>query len=869
MRIHSLKIQGFGPFKDQQTIDFDALSEDRIFMLEGPTGAGKSSIIDAIVYGLYGKTAHEAATKDGPSGDRIRSDYCEAGDETKVTLEFTTGGSRYRVTRVAAYDAPKKNGTGTTPINAKATLDFINPVREAITQVREVNMRIKDELGMDHEQFSQMVVLPQGDFASFLHATTEKRREVLESIFKTYFFDKIKDLLDLKSKDVQGKLLQFEASLNHHLQNLKNEWRIDLGEYNFSRLNEIVLDKNLDQKAKSKALSETVAFLRPDGKADLAAQKVLEKDLEPLATSLVNLESAHEKITEKAELEEELAELSDRESEIKEFEAQLKLFSKVAPLQAHLDAVVTAGQDMEDALENIDEEYQDLDAATVKARIKELNTGMPAVAKKAAQAEEASTKVEELEEKLADAQEIEEAIKSLPKLKKEYDRFEAAFKKANEVLKEYRKKQNEGAVAEAAKLLKKGQPCPVCGSKEHPRAAKPGTFDVERLEKLELDRENADFDRSTAKSEYDDAKKLSTKKFRPSVDLKKEIATLSKLANNADEIIEIHEAAQEELKALNDSQEFFIAYEAAERTLTTAQKKIDLDIAKFKITEEELVEILEIDDEEISAELSEFKERVNAIKALLAQDDFKKLPNADILDEQVDKLRSSISEIEGRLKDVNARIALQESTNERIDVAANGILETLKAETELRAGSEATLKLKDWVGGKNTAGLSLTNFVLQERLEMILEYASRHLRRMSNGKYTFKLFEDRQGRNQKAGLGITILDSFAGKERPAETLSGGETFYASLALALGLVEVVKADNGGIELGTLFIDEGFGSLSDDTLEEVLDVLEDLRAERIIGIISHVEGMKTQIPIRLEVRPTTEGPSNVRVAVAGMK
>jgi exonuclease SbcC len=140
---------------------------------------------------------------------------------------------------------------------------------------------------------------------------------------------------------------------------------------------------------------------------------------------------------------------------------------------------------------------------------------------------------------------------------------------------------------------------------------------------------------------------------------------------------------------------------------------------------------------------------------------------------------------------------------------------------------------------------------------------------MSNGKYTFRLFEEKQGRTQKAGLGITILDSFAGKERPAETLSGGETFYASLALALGLVEVVKAANGGIELGTLFIDEGFGSLSDDTLEEVLDVLEDLRAERIIGIISHVEGMKTQIPIRLEVRPSDQGPSNVRVAVAGMR
>jgi exonuclease SbcC len=112
------------------------------------------------------------------------------------------------------------------------------------------------------------------------------------------------------------------------------------------------------------------------------------------------------------------------------------------------------------------------------------------------------------------------------------------------------------------------------------------------------------------------------------------------------------------------------------------------------------------------------------------------------------------------------------------------------------------------------------------------------------------------------------MDYFAGKERPAETLSGGETFYASLALALGLVEVVKGDNGGIELGTLFIDEGFGSLSDDTLEEVLDVLEDLREQRVIGIISHVEGMKTQIPMRLEVRPTEAGPSTVKMAIGNI-
>lgn len=869
MKLHSLKIQGFGPFRDLQTIDFDALSQDQIFMLEGPTGAGKSSIIDAIVYGLYGKTAHEAATKDGPSGDRVRSDYCEAGDETKVTLEFTTGGNRYRVTRVAAYYAPKKNGTGTTPVNAKVTLDFISPVREAITQVREVNMRIKDELGMDHEQFSQMVVLPQGDFASFLHATSEKRRDVLESIFKTYFFDALKDLLESKSNDIQNELQQFEVSLKHHLQNLSNEWRVELGEYDFSRLNEIVLDKNLDQNAKSNALLEGVSFLRPDGKADLAMRAALEKELAPLAKSLVNLESSHKKISERAGLEEELKTLTNRESEISELESQLKLFTKVSPLQAQFDSIKTATQEMDDALENIDEDYQDLTSAAVKARIKELNSNMPALAKKADQAEEASAKIKELEEKLENAQEIEEAIKNLPKLQKDYDRFEAAFKKSSEALNAYRKKQHEGAVAEAAKLLKKGQPCPVCGSKEHPHAATPGTFDIEHLENLELAKEKADSDRITARSEFENAERLAAKKVTPSAELKKEIAKFSKLVDDADEIIENHDSAKEELTTLNDSQEFFIAYETAERALKTAQKMVNDALIKFKITEEELIAILEIDNEKIVSLVSEHRERITSIRTLLAQDDFTKLPQADLLEREIEKLRNSISGISGRLLDVNSRIAVQESTNERINLASDGILETLNAEAELRSNSDATLKLKDWVSGKNKAGLSLTNFVLQERLEMILEYASRHLRRMSNGKYTFKLFEEKQGRTQKAGLGITILDSYAGKERPAETLSGGETFYASLALALGLVEVVKADNGGIELGTLFIDEGFGSLSDDTLEEVIDVLEDLRAERVIGIISHVEGMKNQIPIRLEVRPTDEGPSNVRMAVAGMK
>jgi len=282
MRIHNLTIQGFGPFKDKQEIDFDALSQDKIFMLEGPTGAGKSSIIDAIVFALYGVTAHEAATKSGPAGQRVRSDYCEAGDETKVCIEFSTGGARYKVTRTAAYDAPKKSGEGTTPVNAKAILEFIDPPHEAIHQVKEVSLRIKEELRLDNEQFSQMVVLPQGDFASFLHASTEKRREVLESIFKIFFYDKIKGQLDVRAKEFQGLLAQQSQEINHHVRNLEKEWVESYGELDFKRLEALLNDKNEARETQDLELQSAIDLLRPNNEKQTQEREAIEKVLNPL-----------------------------------------------------------------------------------------------------------------------------------------------------------------------------------------------------------------------------------------------------------------------------------------------------------------------------------------------------------------------------------------------------------------------------------------------------------------------------------------------------------------------------------------------------------------------------------------------------------
>jgi len=870
MRIHHLTIQGFGPFKDKQEIDFDALSQDKIFMLEGPTGAGKSSIIDAIVFSLYGVTAHEAATKSGPAGQRVRSDYCEVGDETKVCIEFSTGGARYKVTRTAAYDAPKKRGEGTTPVNERAILEFIDPPHDAINQVREVSLRINEELRMDNEQFSQMVVLPQGDFASFLHASTEKRREVLEKIFKTFFYDKIKSQLDLRAKEFQGLLAQQGQEINHHVRNLEKEWVESKGDLDFKRLEALLNDKNEARDAQNLELQAAIDLLRPNSEKQIQERDSVEKFLNPLKAELALLEDSQEKIKAKSDLSKELDGLNARADEMALKESQLLIRQKASGLQTLLESRDSADNAMEEALEQIDEDYAEMTSTDVRARIKELNVKVPVLSRKKDAAQKAEQELDDLETLLDESLDNELKIKSLSTLTSKVSAAEKKLEGAKKKVKEYRALEKESYIGLAAKKLKKGQPCPVCGSAEHPNPVKGQSgFDQDELDRLEEIVVEVENDLSELKYELKDATAASKKKFKPSIELKATKKKLEKSASDAEEIVSEYEEAQGELNDLNEYLPHFSDYESAEKSRIASDTKIQAEIKRLKIEDEDsLLKILKIDEDALRAAVSTYTGRIKEINALLAQPDFKKLPESAELEEKIATLAEKVSAMDAELSLINDQLAVVERINESLRIAQTGITTAMDEIAELRETGDPYLKLQGWVDGTNPAGLSLTNFVLQERLEMILEYASRHLRRMSNGKYEFRLHEDRQGRAKKAGLGITIMDYFAGKERPAETLSGGETFYASLALALGLVEVVKGDNGGIELGTLFIDEGFGSLSDDTLEEVLDVLEDLREQRVIGIISHVEGMKTQIPMRLEVRPTEAGPSTVKMAIGNI-
>jgi len=558
-------------------------------------------------------------------------------------------------------------------------------------------------------------------------------------------------------------------------------------------------DKNEARDAQNLELQAAIDLLRPNSEKQIQERDAVEKVLNPLKAELALLEDSQEKIKAKTDLSKELDGLNARADEMALKESQLLIRQKASGLQTLLESRDSADDAMEEALEQIDEDYAEMTSAEVKARIKELNLKVPALSKKADAAQKAESDLEDLEVLLEESIDNEIKIKSLPGLVTKVSALEKKLEGGKKKVKEYRALEKESYIGLAAKKLKKGQPCPVCGSAEHPNPVKgQSSFDQDELDRLEDIVAEVESELSELKYELKDATAASKRKFKPSTELKATKKKLEKSASDADDIQSEYEDAQQELSDLNDCLQHFIDYESAEKSKATSETKIESEMKRLKIEDEgTLIEILAIDEDSLRAAVSAYTGRIKEINALLAQPDFKKLPESAELEEKIATLAEKVSVLD--------------------------------------------------------AELSLIN---------------RHLRRMSNGKYEFRLHEDRQGRAKKAGLGITIMDYFAGKERPAETLSGGETFYASLALALGLVEVVKGDNGGIELGTLFIDEGFGSLSDDTLEEVLDVLEDLREQRVIGIISHVEGMKTQIPMRLEVRPTEAGPSTVKMAIGNI-
>jgi DNA repair protein SbcC/Rad50 len=976
MRIERLSITGFGPFRETQVIDFAKYNND-LFLITGKTGAGKSSILDAICFAYFGDIPRYEQSVSG-----LRSDYCGPDEPTEVVLEFSLGTERYRIRRVPEYERSslRKSG-GTTKQTHQATLERLDGDKYiAVTaKVTETEAEIRRLLRLNKEQFLQVILLAQGRFQDFLKSSSEERLPVLRSLFGTVRFERLEKKLDEERKvlEVEVGAVRQAVSRNrdHALGILDEEEGPEFPDQEWyeSRLTELKSRLNKAKTAAAKAdTARTIANAEADRLREIATRQQQRADAVAALELLAEKEEsiAADRLTiaaddrsapvipqvgqdrEAAETvkaaEAELAKAASdghlgtptptTAKEAQNFEAEAdKLLGALEgaledekaaeTLAAQLRAADMAATEADKALNEMRER-----AARIPELIAETNSEIVALSATAALKPAATASVERIEAALANAKKL---VKLAAELQTRSNAVLLASRQDAEASANHNDllhRQLAGYAGVIATSLADGDPCPVCGSTAHPHLAE--------VDESTVTQDDVD----DAKALADDRRQELTDATSRKAETEADLAAVAAAAGgrSAEELTVDLAAAQSELKAAVTAETALATTRAtlasleAESTKTTAEiTELSAASGKARSTQAALVSKVKDMEErliEARAEYPSVSERVSSLAArraalaafrvqseTLAQARASKKKTAKVLAELLTEHGfASLDEAESAHLSPSDRTSAQERVRKyQADIdGAKGVLatvvdtptetvdladatakvvaaSTLRDETrdhhvllaeahqdfsDLKSvASEDTAKLAtiteayelvrqlaSAVAGKtpNTKLIKLETFVLAAELEDIVTAANERLSVMTSGRYVLQHVDHAEYRNTRGGLGLEVLDQYSGRARATHSLSGGETFLASLALALGLAEVVSSRSGAVKLDTLFIDEGFGSLDSDTLELAMTTLDSLRAGgRTIGIISHVESMKEQVHAQLRVQVGAGGSSSV--------
>lgn len=983
MRLHRVVVTAFGPYAGREDVDFDGLGADGLFLLHGDTGAGKTALLDAIAFGLFGQVP-------GARGEvkRLRSDLAADDTPTEVTLELTVQSCRVRIDRSPEYERRKRRGDGTTKQPAKASLTWLDGApdgesAEPITRIDEVARTIQRLVGMTAEQFFQVVLLPQGEFARFLRADTADRERLLKRLFDTHRFESAQDWLVNRRKRRRSELDTRRSRLREVTAQFAQSAGAELPDEDFGPG---AIDALLDWAGTQRAEADAEQR-RAESDAERARQASAQADdvlteRKALLDRVRRVAAAHQKLRALAEQAPELDRTRDELAKARRASAVLTAQHHADQLAAEADKAVAAEAT---AVADLGDAPSDGTEPELRARASELRETVGALSEALAEAERQredeqalrrldTTAAEQAEtarqlaergqalparltacrERLAAAgdaaaridgvrarcDELAAALDAARKLPEARQAAETALRRHNKAVdvhqnaREHRQRLREqrlsGMAAELAGRLTDGAPCPVCGAEEHPTPAAAATgvseADEQQAEQAE---QRAHADREQAMTERHEAEAV--------------VARLAETAGDrdADTLAEQHRAARDELAAhertaaeRDDIERELRELEQAEERLDADRGEADRAAATAAAEREGLAATIEQRArrlDEARGEYPSVAERRAALQRLAGGYDALASARAELvaarhrLTEQRDTVEAEVAaagfttreealaaarepaEIEALERTVNdaavedraARAVLaepelagiepdtvvdvdavqQEATaaRERADAALVAQRTAAQRASQLAALGERLTglagelapaeaefaeldALTDVVNGRgqNARKMSLHSFVLAARLEEVAVAATARLKAMSQGRYSFVHSDAAGARGTRGGLGLDVLDDYSGAVRPAKTLSGGESFLASLSLALGLADVVAAETGGAQLDTLFIDEGFGTLDAETLDVVMNTLDGLRAGgRVVGLVSHVEELRQRIPTRLHVHKARSG------------
>ena len=857
-------MRAFGPYAGETVIDFEKLQGRHLFLICGPTGAGKTTILDAMCYALYGKTSGDR------TGEKMRSDYADSSERTEVIFDFMLGDKTYRATRSPAQMVDKKRGSGQTLAAMQASLSELEDGKEINTLRTGIEEAAGKLIGLNADQFCQVILLPQGDFRKLLVAKADEREAILKQLFKTQRFsefkDRLKDRLDAKVREKMEKQTREDQILS------------TAGAADEKQLASIVEEAE-------KSLQEAVETTRKQEKESNEFREVYQKE-----TALMG------HFTELDKALKQDAALKNEEGRMKEMEASLSLIRsarELAPYFDQLDGITREGRQEAQKLKTAKadmETYTRLNE-TLEKRIQELD----AMKEKREEERKTALKMQDLVPKAklygAAVQALKNAQNALSRAEEETKRLQAsaeAARKARDAQKgkadAVRKSYIDGQAFLLAEGLEDGVPCPVCGAIHHPAPARGGDHvakaeDVERAQK-EYERASAAYDRANDAKEkhstgayakavsdhakadaqmktleeipeaYRDPKYLEAESTRLLTDIRKweqDKETAAAQLRKAGADLSASQAACR--NAEERREELVKKYRETESVLKEASDKAgfqSLDECKEWYKKKDTEESVRKTLEQYRADRKSTEERIKAEEQETAG---KERPDMLALNEKSKALQD-------QLKKASERAAALKERTETLQKAVSDARAIEKELEDLRKEEGLIRGLYDLTSGKKTR-ITLERYVLGTLLDDVANAANLRLLSMSRRRYSLHRMTDESGLG-KGGLSLEVSDSFTGRSRPANTLSGGETFLASLSLALGLADVVQSRQGGVRLDTMFIDEGFGTLDPDSLNSAMNTLIDLQnTGRMVGIISHVPELEERIDARLRVTPAEKG------------
>lgn len=876
MKPIELEISAWGPYKQLEKLQFERLWARGLFLVTGPTGAGKTTVFDAICFALYGTLSGQMREKNS-----VRSDFADKDTKTYVKLKMEHKGQLYEIYRNPEYLRPKKRRNGTeewTKERENAILTM--PDSSCIEGAGEVTRKIQEILALDYVQFKQISMIAQGEFAKLLTESPGEKIKIFRKLFGTAVVEQFAANLRNKSGKLYKEVMEYRHRMDEDVKLLhedSEEWKnlLDNPDRSYEavfRYLEVLLKEDKERKK-----TADKAYEKADKEEkELALKKA---ELERVKETTARLEKQKERLS-LCKAEKEKYEKKEKEAE------QIRRAQLVEPAYIQLSNKREQKEKLEKKLIDLQKEMQTLETRLQENLFfyqnKDTLLALLSVEKEKKECEEEKQKSLTLWKEKQD---------ELEKLKGEYVLAEEKVRERRERLEQAEEFYRRSAIGIAVKMLEKGKPCPVCGSTEHPKPAEKteNGIDEKTLKKL--------------REQYETENQKMLQVHEQALLKQAEGTALEKERKKNEEKLEriLQEERKQEEQICwgdRDSTEFFkntdrkkeeleeraTAYQKAQILLTEkkAEKgRVSMELTEMSETVTDLTNAYKqalfenhLMDEQTFFSYRERKEEEDVLREECRQyqEELQTLTNlVNHLQEEVNSYER-IKEEPAESDELEEKLALcrQEKTNRNKERERTGqrileikkILQTLKEKQEsmesLSREYGIVKDLDNLASGNNAKRLVFEQYVLAAYFEQVLEAANVRFEKMTAGRYTMFRSEEVSDGRSKDSMEICVMDYYTGKARPVKTLSGGETFKASLSLALGLSDVIGRTNGGIRVETLFIDEGFGALDSESLEQACEALTSLvEKDRLIGIISHVPELRERIDNQVVIRKTNSG------------